>query len=455
MSFSNTGMFNGKYLPLGQHEQQHKDTRTMVLRSGRKSIHVDKIRITSISQYFKVRLKYEGRVLNMDNKIVPRQYLEQIVEYAKTGQINIDPTNVCNLYLACDYCCINENTEKCQKYFAQNMNIYNLENLITMACTTLLDEICDYISFNYTDSEIKKILLKIPAPFFIELLKNVNFSPLYCGIPAANIDLELFKLLSRYLNMNRISNESILDMVRAINIQDMDFKQIYEIISGCPSLRSLLSFTGMSSNMQLLSDNHTTSEIKYPRLFSRSHQQFSVNTDFREYFPAYSRPRCISVHLSNHTHRYILGISIQYTMIDKIRNYGITDFPNSNTTRIYNFLLEGNEIVNHIQYGHSSKESLLPFVEFYTNHGRHVCFGSPNRYRVIHIEKAPEQNSYFYSFDIEIFPERLKCIWVQYEEHMKMDRKISFIEAQDRRNINECTQVTLLSKISVMKNMPY
>ena len=203
--------------------------------------------------------------------------------------------------------------------------------------------------------------------------------------------------------MNRISNESILDMVRAINIQDMDFKQIYEIISGCPSLRSLLSFTGMSSNMQLLSDNHTTSEIKYPRRFSRSHQQFSVNTDFREYFPAYSRPRCISVHLSNHTHRYILRISIQYTMIDKIRNYGITDFPNSNTTRIYNFLLEGNEIVNHIQYGHSSKESLLQFVEFYTNYGRHVRFGSLNRYRVVHIEETPAQNSFFIHLTLKYF----------------------------------------------------
>ena len=41
MSFSNTGMFSGKYLQLGQHEQQHKDTCTMVLRSGRKSIHLD------------------------------------------------------------------------------------------------------------------------------------------------------------------------------------------------------------------------------------------------------------------------------------------------------------------------------------------------------------------------------------------------------------------------------
>jgi len=79
MSFSNTGMFNGKCVLLGQHEQQHKDTCTMVLRSGRKSIHVDKLRITSISQYFKARLEYEGRVLNMDNKIVPRQCLEQIV----------------------------------------------------------------------------------------------------------------------------------------------------------------------------------------------------------------------------------------------------------------------------------------------------------------------------------------------------------------------------------------
>ena len=42
----------------------------------------------------------------MNNKIVPRQCLEQIVEYVKTGQINIDPTNVWDLYLACDYCCI-------------------------------------------------------------------------------------------------------------------------------------------------------------------------------------------------------------------------------------------------------------------------------------------------------------------------------------------------------------
>ena len=44
MSFSNTGMFNGKYLLLGQHEQQHKDKCRMVLQSGRKSINVDKIR---------------------------------------------------------------------------------------------------------------------------------------------------------------------------------------------------------------------------------------------------------------------------------------------------------------------------------------------------------------------------------------------------------------------------
>ena len=73
-------------------------------------------KFTSISQYFKDRLKYEGQVLNMDNKIVPRQCLEQIVEYAKTGQINIDPKNVYDLYLACDYCCINEITEKCQKH---------------------------------------------------------------------------------------------------------------------------------------------------------------------------------------------------------------------------------------------------------------------------------------------------------------------------------------------------
>ena len=88
------------------------------------------------SQYFKASLKYEGRVLSMDNKNVPRQSLEQIVRYATTGKINIDPTNVCDWYLACDYCCINEITEKCQKYFVHNMNIYNLENLITMACTT-------------------------------------------------------------------------------------------------------------------------------------------------------------------------------------------------------------------------------------------------------------------------------------------------------------------------------
>ena len=248
--------------------------------------------------------------------------------------------------------------------------------------------------------------------------------------------------------MNRILNESILDMVRAITIQDMDFKQIHEIVSGCPSLRSLPCFTGVSSNMQVLSDDRNTPELKYRRRFSRSQQQFSVHTDFREYIPAYSRPRCISVHLSNDSNGYILGISIQYTMIDKTRNYGTTDLPNSNTARLHNFLLEENEIVNHIQYGHSSKESLLQFVEFYTNYGRHVRFGSPNRYRVIHIEEAPEQNSYFHSFDFEKFPERLKCIWVQYEEHVKMNGKISFIEAQDRRNINGCTQVTLLSKIA-------
>ena len=359
-------MFNWKYLQLGQHEQKHNDTCTMVLRSGRKSIHVDKLKITSISQYFKARLKYEGRVLNMDNKIVPRQCLEKIVEYAKIGQINIDPTNVWDLYLACDYCCINEITEKCQKYFVQNMNIHNLENLIRMACTTsncttLLDEICDYISCNYTDSDIKKILLKIPPPFFIELLKNVNFSPLYYGIPAANIDLELYKLLTRYLNMNRISNESILDMVRAINIQDIDFKQIHEIVYVCLSLQY---FTGMSSNMQSL-DDHTTSDLKYTRRFSRSHQQFSVNNNFREYIPVYSRPRCKSVHLSNDLNGYILGISIQYTMIEKYINYGTTDLPNSNTMRMHTFLLEENEIVNHIRYGHSSKESCFNLLGFW------------------------------------------------------------------------------------------
>ena len=79
-----------------------------------------------------------------------------------------------------------------------------------------------------------------------------------------------------------------------------------------------------------------------------------------------------------------------------------------------------------------------------------ICwvFGSPNRYRVIHIEEPPEQNSYFHSFDIEHFPERLKCIWVQYKDHMKMNGKISFIETQGRRNINICAQVTLLSNIA-------
>ena len=77
----------------------------------------------------------EGKMV-LNEYIVPRQCLEQIVEYAKTGQISIDPTNVWDLYLACDYCCINEITEKCQKYFVQNMNINNLENLIRMACTT-------------------------------------------------------------------------------------------------------------------------------------------------------------------------------------------------------------------------------------------------------------------------------------------------------------------------------
>ena len=156
--------------------------------------------------------------------------------------------------------------------------------------------------------------------------------------------------------------------------------------------------------------------------------------------------------------RQCLAKIVEYAItIDKIRNCGTIDLPNSNTARLHNFLLEENEIVNHIQYGHSSKESLLQFVEFYTNYGRHVRFGSPNRYRVIHVEEAPEQNSYFYSFDVENFPERLKCIWVQYEEHVKMNGKISFIEAQDRRNINGCTQVTfqILQVFSVMKNMPY
>ena len=97
-------------------------------------------------------------------------------------------------------------------------------------------------------------------------------------------------------------------------------------------------------------------------------------------------------------------------MIDKARKYGTTNLPNSNTIRMYNLLLDENEIVNHIQYGHSPKESLLQFVEFYTNYGRHVRFGSPNRYWVIHIEEAPEQNSYFHSFDIGKVLERLRCI---------------------------------------------
>jgi hypothetical protein len=37
-----------------------------------------------------------------------------------------------------------------------------------------------------------------------------------------------------------------------------------------------------------------------------------------------------------------------------------------------NWTVSQNEIVNHIQYGHSPKESLLQVVEFYTNYGRHV-----------------------------------------------------------------------------------
>ena len=90
--------------------------------------------------------------------------------------------------------------------------------------------------------------------------------------------------------------------------------------------------------------------------------------------------------------------NIQCTMIDKVRNYSITDLPNSNTTCIYNFLLEENEIVYHIHYRHSSKESLLQFVVLYANYGRHVRFGSPNRFRIIYIEEAPEQNSCFHSF---------------------------------------------------------
>lgn len=196
----------------------------VILQSGTKQLFAHRIILIAVSDYFSLLFKYEGGfqkpAINFDENLINGDSLENIINYAYTGQIDITIENVYDLLVAADYFDIKFIREKCEELLAdmQKSEEYfisyeNLFNFIWFAAhfnlSSLLKSICAFISEHFMEESMGKILMSLSPHCLLTLLREEDFTVINTGIPADNVDLELLKFISQYINEHDLTDITI------------------------------------------------------------------------------------------------------------------------------------------------------------------------------------------------------------------------------------------------------
>jgi hypothetical protein len=225
----------------------------VILRSGLREIYAHRIILTMLSDYFTVLFKYEGGfkkpAIEFDENMSTGECLESIVDYSYSGKINITEDNMYDLLLASDYFDIRFIKTECEKFLQglQNsdkdwINFEHLPTLTWFVChlslSSLLDPICIFISNHFIELRNKQILISLSPHCLLTLLKHKDMTACHNGVPVEDIELELFKFVSHFINEYDLGENIITDLLGTLELSEIQSELCLAVVESCPRIKN-------------------------------------------------------------------------------------------------------------------------------------------------------------------------------------------------------------------------
>ncbi|CAG2255610.1 unnamed protein product [Mytilus edulis] len=365
----------------------------VTLRCGTTIIKGHKLVLSSLSDYFKNMFLYktkeeqdESEEYSLDKNIIKPHVIEFMVNFAYTGRILIDDSNVQDLLIAANFLQVDFVSLECERFMVKKIDKENVISLIKFGCrfnlSVLLDAICMFASNHFHE-----LFLELSLTEFESIIDNYNFTVMKNNIPVYDPEISILKLVGEYFNHKTLEKQdqfdnsdvnTLLNTIRFHDILDLDdlkeFVEKHSVIN-VPDISILLM------NRPKTMSNVRKSDLKY-RKYSNNFKTFIKGRQFSDRCTgAYNagkstsgshstsindRPKKVKLFFVgsgfNH-HSTLVRISILYKS-GEIVTHGPECY---NSDVEHEFDLEDDEVITKVFVKY---RSFIFTLKFFTNYGR-------------------------------------------------------------------------------------
>ena len=434
----------------------------VILRSGLREIYAHRIVLTMLSDYFTLLFKYEGGfdkpAIEFDENMITGECLESIVDYSYSGKISITKDNVCDLLLAADYFDIRFIKTECEKFLLE-LGVYdkdwiNFENLPTLTwfichlnLSSLFVPICTFISKHFIELRNKQILISLSPHCLLTLLKHNDMTVCHNGVPVEDIELELFKFVTHFINEYDLPENIITDLLGTLELSEIQSELCLAVVESCPRIKNnyiIDNILIVQSLPSFVDENEMSPECSSGRKYSKLWKH--INPVKRHCNPNIEiNDRICNITVNTfcgipHSEPWvgqllsmrdgwssgskdienisISGISITYRSgyIVAIGNTSDEPVILFDTINRHQFTLAEDEIIVKISKNHGTLRTLI----FFTNLGNEFDpIGKEFEVDLFPLSRSfgPKgECGYFHSFEKECKIDDLKMLWVEYTD---------------------------------------
>ena len=438
-----------------------------------------------LSDYFTVLFKYEGGfekpAIEFDENIITGECLESIVDYSYSGKINITEDNMYDLLLAADYLDITFIKTECEKFLQDFQNddedwikCENLPTLTWFIChltlSSLFVPICTFISKHFIELRNKQILMSLSPQCLLTLLKHKDMTVCHNGVPVEDIELELFKFVSHFINEYDLGENIITDLLGTLELSEIQSELCLAVVESCPRIKNnyiIDNILIVQSLPSFVDENEMSPECssgrKYSKLWKhvnavKGHCNPNIEIDDRicsitvytfcgiphsvsQKRPVSRKGRLLCMrdrgsHGSKDIENIILisGISITYRSGYIVTIGNTSDEPDLPLNKIsrHECVLAENEVIVKITKYHGT----ITAIKFFTNLGNEFDpIGKEVGRLPLSQSFGPEgECGYFHSFEEECEIDDLRMLWVEYSDPKTRKTKERFVHTLGRWN---------------------
>ena len=210
---------------------------------GDRKIAVHRLVLCGLSDYFKKLFEIDGQdSSDIVMKDVDFDCLYFLVQYAYTGSIEINQTNVLGLLHSANYFQVTAVKSVCEKFFMEQISTDSCINLIILADKHDLDSLSN-TCIRFLGEEFEKIctkdkFLELPMNVLIELLRSNDLVVLRHKMPLlhGNLELSLFRGVLRYISLSQFRSQNMVELLKSIRFPFIPKDEVTSELKKWPNL---------------------------------------------------------------------------------------------------------------------------------------------------------------------------------------------------------------------------